>query len=219
MLADSRSGGAVRRASRAQWLRLQDLDQLIPDYLHYPAVRRDAGDAMEQETKLFFDSIVREDRSVLDLLTADYTFVNERLAGTTASRMSRATRSSASGARVPPRAARPGQHPHAHLGGRPHVAGAARQVGDGSAARHRRRRRRRPTCRARRLGRPAGGRKLSVRERMEQHRKNPACNSCHRVIDPLGLALDNFDVTGAWRIKDNEVPVDSHRATSTTAPR
>jgi len=44
---------------------------------------------------------------------------------------------------------------------------------------------------------------------MEEHRKNPSCNSCHRVIDPLGLALDNFDATGAWRIKDNEVPVDS----------
>ena len=54
-----------------------------------------------------------------------------------------------------------------------------------------------------------GGKTLSVRERMEEHRKNPACNSCHRVIDPLGLALENFDVTGAWRIKDNEVPVDS----------
>ena len=50
---------------------------------------------------------------------------------------------------------------------------------------------------------------LSTRERMEEHRKNPACNSCHRVIDPLGLALENFDATGAWRIKDNEVPVDS----------
>jgi hypothetical protein len=49
---------------------------------------------------------------------------------------------------------------------------------------------------------------LSTRERMEQHRANPTCNSCHRVIDPLGLALENFDVTGAWRIKDNEVPVD-----------
>jgi hypothetical protein len=54
----------------------------------------------------------------------------------------------------------------------------------------------------------AGAKFLSVRERMEEHRKNPACNSCHRVIDPLGLALENFDVTGAWRIKDNEVPVD-----------
>src|SRR5207247_390578 len=53
-----------------------------------------------------------------------------------------------------------------------------------------------------------GGKMLSTRQRMEEHRKNPTCNSCHRVIDPLGLALDNFDVTGAWRIKDNEVPVD-----------
>jgi hypothetical protein len=53
-----------------------------------------------------------------------------------------------------------------------------------------------------------GGKMLSTRERMEQHRANPSCNSCHRVIDPLGLALENFDVTGAYRIKDNEVPVD-----------
>ena len=54
----------------------------------------------------------------------------------------------------------------------------------------------------------ADGELLSVRERMEEHRKNPACTSCHRVIDPLGLALENFDVTGAWRIKDNGVPID-----------
>jgi len=54
-----------------------------------------------------------------------------------------------------------------------------------------------------------GGKLLSVRERMEEHRRNPACTSCHRVIDPLGLALDNFDVTGKWRIKDNEVPIDA----------
>jgi len=53
------------------------------------------------------------------------------------------------------------------------------------------------------------GKTLSVRERMEEHRKNPACTSCHRVIDPLGLALENFDVVGAWRIKDNGVVVDT----------
>jgi hypothetical protein len=52
------------------------------------------------------------------------------------------------------------------------------------------------------------GKTLSVRERMEEHRRNPTCNSCHRVIDPLGLSLDNFDVIGAWRIKDNGVAVD-----------
>src|SRR5690606_10210593 len=55
----------------------------------------------------------------------------------------------------------------------------------------------------------AGGKLLSVRERMEEHRRNPACTSCHRVIDPLGLALENFDVTGKYRIKDNEVPIDA----------
>ena len=54
-----------------------------------------------------------------------------------------------------------------------------------------------------------GGKLLTVRERMEEHRKNPACASCHRVIDPLGLALENFDVTGRWRIKDNGRPVDA----------
>ena len=52
------------------------------------------------------------------------------------------------------------------------------------------------------------GKTLSTRERMEEHRKNPACTSCHKVIDPLGLALENFDVTGVWRIKDNGVAVD-----------
>jgi hypothetical protein len=54
-----------------------------------------------------------------------------------------------------------------------------------------------------------GGKVLSVRERMEQHRANPSCTSCHRVIDPLGLALEHYDVTGQYRIKDNGVPVDS----------
>jgi len=54
-----------------------------------------------------------------------------------------------------------------------------------------------------------GGKLLSTRERMEEHRKNPACASCHKVIDPLGLALDNFDVTGRWRIKESGKPVDA----------
>ena len=58
-------------------------------------------------------------------------------------------------------------------------------------------------------GAATNGRTLTVRERMEEHRKNPACTSCHRVIDPLGLTLENFDVTGRWRIKDSGHPVDS----------
>ena len=55
-----------------------------------------------------------------------------------------------------------------------------------------------------------GAKVLSVRQRMEEHRKNPACNSCHRVIDPLGLALENFDVTGAWRYRDGDAMIDSN---------
>ena len=54
-----------------------------------------------------------------------------------------------------------------------------------------------------------GNRRLTLRERMEEHRSNPACSSCHRVIDPLGLALENFDPTGAWRIRDNEILIDA----------
>ena len=166
--------------------------------------------AMKKETELFFDSIVREDRSLLDLLTADYSFVNERLAihynipNVTGNAFQRVT--------LPPyRRGLLGQGSILTL----------TSVADRTS----------PVQRGKwvmevLLASPPpppppnvpalddsvkandGGKMLSTRERMEQHRNNPSCNSCHRVIDPLGLALENFDVTGAWRIKDNEVPVD-----------
>jgi len=210
MLADARSRALSDRFA-AQWLRLQDLEKIIPDYLTFPQYDETLADAMEQETKLLFDSIVREDRSVLDLLTADYTFVNERLAkhyglpNVAGNEFQRVT--------VPDyRRGLLGQGSILTL----------TSVADRTS----------PVQRGKwvmevLLGSPppapppnvpslddsvkanAGGKMLSTRERMEEHRKNPSCNSCHRVIDPLGLALDNFDATGAWRIKDNEVPVDS----------
>ena len=210
MLAD-RAPTRCRRASPAQWLRLQDLDKIHPDYLLYPQYDDTLAQAMKRETELFFDSIVREDRSVLDLLTADYSFVNERLAkhygipNITGSEFRRVT--------LPPyRRGLLGQGSILTL----------TSVADRTS----------PVQRGKwvmevLLGSPPpppppnvpalddsvkgaqGGKMLSMRERMEEHRKNPACASCHRVIDPLGLALDNFDATGAWRIKDNEVPVDS----------
>ena len=143
---------------------------------------------------------------------ADYTFVNERLAQ--ALRHSRTSPAPSSAActlpGVPPRPARPGQHPDADVGRRSHLAGAARQVGDGSAARHRRRRRRRRTCRRSTTTKADdGGKLLTTRERMEEHRKNPACTSCHRVIDPIGLALENFDVDRRVAHQGQRVPVDS----------
>ncbi len=209
MLADRRSEALSTRFA-SQWLRLQDLDKIFPDYLLYPQYDDTLARAMKKETELFFTSIVREDRSLLDLLTADYSFVNERLAihynipNITGNAFQRVT--------LPPyRRGLLGQGSILTL----------TSVADRTS----------PVQRGKwvmevLLASPPpppppnvpalddsvkaneGGKLLSTRERMEQHRANPNCNSCHRVIDPLGLALENFDVTGAWRIKDNEVPVD-----------
>jgi hypothetical protein len=209
LLSDKRSESLSTRFA-SQWFRLQDLEKIFPDYLLYPQYDDTLAQAMIRETELFFDSIVREDRNVLDLLTADYTFVNERLAkhygipNVTGSAFRRI------------------QSPEYRRG----VLGEGSILTLTSVAD-----RTSPVLRGKwvmdvLLGTPPpppppnvpalddsvkaneGGRLLSTRQRMEEHRKNPTCNACHRFIDPLGLALENFDVTGAWRIKDNEVPVD-----------
>jgi mono/diheme cytochrome c family protein len=174
MLADPRSDALAKRFG-GQWLRLADVDQILPDAILYPYFDRSLGRAMVKETELFFDSIVRDDRSVLDLLTADHTFVNARLArhyGIPTSPVMRGkwVMEVMLGSPPPPPP--------------PNVPGLEETKATGAT------------------------RMLTVRERMEEHRKNPACRSCHRVIDPLGLALENFDVTGKWRIKDNGAPVD-----------
>ena len=209
MLADRRASALSTRFG-SQWLRLQDLDKIFPDYLLYPQYDETLAKSMKKETELFFESIVREDRSLLDLINADYSFVNERLAihynipNVTGSAFQRVT--------LPPyRRGLLGQGSILTL----------TSVADRTS----------PVQRGKwvmevLLASPPpppppnvpalddsvkaneGGKMLSTRERMEEHRKNPSCTSCHRVIDPLGLALENFDVTGAWRIKDNEVPVD-----------
>jgi hypothetical protein len=211
MLADRRSEALSTRFA-SQWLRLQDLDKIIPDYLLYPDYDEGLGRSLKRETQLFFDSIVREDRSVLDLLTADYTFVNERVArhygipNITGPAFRRVQLSDES---------RRGLLGHGSIltltsnGDRTSPVMRGKWIMEvllGSPPPP-------PPPNVPELDevKPVGGAKfLSVRERMEEHRKNPACSSCHRVIDPLGLALENFDVTGAWRIKDNEVPVDAN---------
>ncbi len=209
MLADKRSSALSTRFA-SQWLRLQDLDKIHPDYLLYPQYDDSLAAAMARETELFFDSIVREDRNVLDLLTADYSFVNERLA--IHYRIPNIIGSAFQRVSLPPE--RRGLLGHGSILTLTSVADRTSPVQRGKWVMEVL------------LGSPPpppppdvpalddsvkateGGRMLSTRERMEMHRKNPSCNSCHRVIDPLGLALENFDVTGAWRIKDNEVPVD-----------
>jgi cytochrome c553 len=194
----------------AQWLRLNDVDNMLPDALLYPYYDQTLGDDFKRETELFFGSLVREDRSALELLTSDHSYVNERIAkhygipNVTGPEFRRVT------------------VPDARRGilGQGSIL-VLTSVADRTS----------PVMRGKwimevLLGSPppppppnvpaleatkgsAGGKLLTVRERMEEHRKNPACASCHRVIDPLGLALENFDPTGKYRIKDNEMPVDS----------
>ena len=209
MLADRRADALSTRFA-AQWLRLQDLEKIHPDVLLFPQYDDTLAQSMAKETELFFDSIVREDRPVLDLLTADYSFVNERLAkhygipNVTGNEFKRV------------------QMPEYRRGlfGQGSILTLTSYADRTS-----------PVQRGKWIlevlfGAPPpppppnvplfddtkaviGGKNLSTRERMEEHRKNPACTSCHKVIDPLGLTLENFDATGVWRIKDNEVPVDS----------
>ena len=209
MLADRRSEALSTRFG-SQWLRLQDLEKIHPDYLIYPQYDDTLAHAMQRETELFFDSLVREDRSMLDLLTADYTFVNERLA----KHYGIPNVTGSAFRRVQTPEYRRGIFGHGSILTLTSNADRTSPVQRGKWVMEVL------------LGSPppppppnvpaldetkgiAGGKMLTTRERMEEHRKNPACTSCHRVIDPLGLALENFDATGAWRIKDNEVPVDS----------
>ena len=137
MLADPRADALAERFA-AQWLRLQDIDKVHPDPNFYPNFDENLAAAMRTETKLFFNSLVKEDRSVLELLTADYTFLNERLArhyGIPGVDRQRVPPRDVS-RRDAPRHPRPGHDAGADLARQPHLAGAARQVGDGSAARH-----------------------------------------------------------------------------------
>jgi hypothetical protein len=210
MLADPRAEVLSSRFA-SQWLRLQDLDPLNPDVRYYPDFDDQLKQAMRRETELFFAAIVREDRSVLDLFTADYTFVDERLArhyripGVVGSQFRRVTYPDDSRRGILGHGSVLTLTSHADrtspvlrgkwvmevLLGTPPPAPPP-NVPDLEAT---------PDA--------EDGRMRTVRERMEQHRANPACNSCHRMIDPIGLALDNFDVTGAWRIRDNGMPVDA----------
>jgi len=204
MLANPRAHEALAERFGGQWLRLQDLDDLQPDALSFPYFDDTLAESMRRETELLFSHIIREDRSVLELMTADYTFVNERLArhydfpGITGTDFQRV---------VYPDDRRQGILGHGSILAMTSYAGRTSPVIRGK------------WVLVVLLGTPpppppAGvppfedtdeaeaGRALTVRERMEKHRANPACMACHVVIDPIGLALENFDVTGAWRIRD-----------------
>jgi mono/diheme cytochrome c family protein len=208
MLEDPRADALGTRFA-AQWLRLQDLHKVEPDALSFPYYDESLADAMARETELLFDHLVREDRPALELLTADYTFVNERLArhygipGVSGPEFRKVTY---------PDDTRRGILGHGSIltltshGNRtsPVLRGKwVMEVLLGSPPPP-------PPPNVPELEETAAvtaGRQLSVAEQLAQHRASPVCSSCHNVIDPIGLSLDNFDVTGAWRIKDRGVAV------------
>jgi len=210
MLADPRSMSLSTRFA-AQWLRLPDLDMVQPDIRQYPDFDEQLRLAMRRETELFFDDVVRRDRSVLDLYRANYTFVNEQLAR----HYGMANVAGPAFRRVAyPDSSRRGILAHASVLTLTSHAGRTSAVERGKWVMEVL------------LNSPppppppgvpdleatpgaSGGRMLTVRERMEEHRKNPACSSCHKMMDPIGLALENFDVTGRTRVRDNGMPIDS----------
>ena len=210
MLADPRAEALGSRFA-AQWLRLEDLEKVNPDRLLFPDYHEQLGNAMLAETELFFNNIVQEDRSVLELFMADYTFVNERLA----------RHYGIPG--VAGEAFRRVQYPDDRRRG---LFGHGSILTLTSHAN-----RTSPVLRGKwvmevMLGTPPpppppgvpdldqtessdGGRMLTTRERMERHRASPVCAACHQFMDPIGLALDNYDVTGKWRIRENSMPLDT----------
>ncbi len=209
MLKDPRSESLATRFA-SQWLRLQDVELVHPDALQYPDFHGQLGDAMRRETELFFWSLIQENRSVLDLMTADYTFVNERLAKHYGMRgvvgddfrrvqytdpMRRGLLGHASVLTLTSHANRTSPVLRGKwvmevlLNSPPPPPPPVPDLEETAAS--------------------ADGRFLTTRERMEMHRDNPSCASCHQFIDPIGLALDNYDVTGRWRIRENGVPLDT----------
>jgi hypothetical protein len=210
-LLDERSE-ALAKNFAAQWLRLRELTDANPDVYLYPDSDDNLLQSMRRETELLFDSIVREDRSVVDLLTAKYTFVDERLAkhygipniqGNRFRRVSLTdenrfgllgqgsvlTVTSASNRTSP--VARGKWVMEQLLGVSPPPPP--------------------PNVPALAENNVLGGETIklrSVRERLEQHRAQEPCRSCHKIMDPIGLALENFDAVGAWRTRDSGFAVD-----------
>ena len=208
MLADSRSQALVTNFAE-QWLHLRNLKSSAPDLVAFPDFDDNLRQAMKEETSLFFDSIVREDRSVVDLLDADYTFVNERLArhygipnvyGSQFRRVkvaSEARRGLLGQASLLTVTSYPNRTSPVERGKwvLTNLLGVPPQPPPPNV----------PPLQET----SADGRVLSLRERMERHRANPVCAGCHKVMDPIGFALESFDGIGRWRKTEEGAPIDT----------
>ena len=212
MLADPRSKALVQNFA-GQWLYLRNLRSLVPDAVEFPEFDENLRDAFRQESELFFESLIRENRSVTDLLGNGYTFMNERLAkhyGIENVYGSHFRRIYLEGEIAEQR------------GG---ILGQGSLLTATSYAN-----RTSPVLRGKWvltniLGTPppppppdvsdlpergADGQQANIRDRLLQHRADPACSGCHAPMDPLGLALENYDAIGRWRVTGEAgVPIDA----------
>ena len=210
MIADPRAEALGTRFA-TQWLRLQDLYKVHPDPNFFPNFDETLADAMRRETEMFFNHLVQENRDALELLYGQYTFVNERLAthygmkGIAGSHFRQVAYTDD---------VRSGLLGHGSVLVLTSLANRTSPVLRGKWVMEVL------------LGTPPpppppgipdleetegtrDGVRLTTRERMELHRANPTCNSCHRFMDPIGLALDNFDVTGQLRVRENGMRLDT----------
>lgn len=209
MLADARSRMLVTNFAD-QWLYLRNLSSTTPDMRLFPDFDDNLRQAFRKETELFVESIMREDRNVLDLLSANYTFVNERLAkhygipNVYGSRFRRVT-----------------------FGEDSMRGGLLRQGSILTVTSYATRTS--PVIRGKWilsniLGVPPPpppafvpslkensgiGNNVTMRQRMAQHRANPACSGCHQLMDPVGFSLENFDAVGRWRTVEDTTPIDA----------
>jgi Protein of unknown function (DUF1592)/Protein of unknown function (DUF1588)/Protein of unknown function (DUF1585)/Protein of unknown function (DUF1587)/Protein of unknown function (DUF1595)/Planctomycete cytochrome C len=211
MLADPRSHELIKNFA-GQWLELRTMQGSTPEGVIYPDFDDNLRQAFRTEAEMFFESIIREDRNVIDLLNADYTFVNERLArhygipGIYGSQFRRVPLTGELDIRrgllgkgsvelvtsVPDRTSpvQRGKWVMTNILGTvppdpPPNVPALKTSGD------------------------KAGPEQTMRQRMEEHRANPACASCHKMMDPIGFALENFDGIGTWRAKENNQKVDA----------
>ena len=206
MLNDPKSDAFVDNFT-GQWLMLRNLEQLKPDPLAFPAYDYSLRRAFRQETKLFFNAILRENRPVTDLLDANFTFVNQRLAefygvpGIYGPRFRRIE------IQDPRRSGLLGQGSILTVTSYPNrtsVVQRGKWVLDSLLASPPPP----PPPDVPPLQLQNNERQLSVREAMEAHRANPVCAACHARMDPIGFALENYDGIGGWRDQDGDVPID-----------
>ena len=208
MLADAKAGALVSNFA-GQWLQLRNVRSVQPNSDEFPDFDDNLRQAFKRETELFFESIMREDRNVLDLLRADFTFVNERLAlhygmpNVRGSRFRRVAVTDEARKGLLGQGSILAVTSHAERTS-PVVRGKwvlENILGTPPAP---------PPPDVPALKEPEEGQKpRTMREQMAEHRANPVCASCHKVMDPIGFALENFDAVGAWRTREPGGPIDA----------